>query len=112
MANVILEKGLCRISDLAKHFEVSHVTVHRIVARLQTEGLVETEPYRPVTLTSKGQAIADLSRQRHEIVYDFLRSIGVSAEMANVDAEGIEHHVSPETLLRMEYWIKRIQNPS
>jgi len=32
------------------------------------------------------------------VVLDFLISIGVSEETAEADAEGLEHHVSPETL--------------
>jgi DtxR family manganese transport transcriptional regulator len=105
VADIIHRQQTCRIADLAKHFAVSHVTVHRIIARLQAEGLVDTQPYRPVTLTDKGVAIAQQSRQRHEIVYQFLLAIGVSPDMAAIDAEGIEHHVSPQTLRKMEQWI-------
>ncbi len=105
IADILQVKDVCRINDLAKHFAVSHVTVHRIISRLQGEGLVETEPYRPVTLTSQGKLIAELSRKRHEIVYQFLLTIGVTPEMAAIDTEGIEHHVSPETLDKMELWI-------
>jgi DtxR family transcriptional regulator, manganese transport regulator len=105
VADIIRKQPTCRIADLAKHFAVSHVTVHRIIARLQAEGLVETQPYRPVTLTAKGEEIALLSRQRHEIVFQFLLAIGVSPDMAAIDAEGIEHHVSPQTLRQMEKWI-------
>ena len=46
----------CRIVDLAKYFGVSHVTVNRMVGRLQNEGLVSTEPYKPVRLTAKRQS--------------------------------------------------------
>ena len=43
-------------------------------------------------------ALAEASRQRHKIVRDFLVSIGVPEAIAEEDAEGVEHHVSPETL--------------
>jgi DtxR family manganese transport transcriptional regulator len=98
-------KADCRISDLAKYFGVSHVTVHRIIARLQGEGLVDTQPYRPVVLTRRGAEVAARSQKRHEIVYRFLLSLGVSTEIAIQDAEGIEHHVSPQTLQKMEAWM-------
>jgi DtxR family manganese transport transcriptional regulator len=92
------ENGECRGADLARLFEVSHVTVTKTIARLKEEGLVETRPYGPISLTSRGRRLARESQQRHDLVLDFLLSIGVSEETARIDAEGIEHHVSQETL--------------
>jgi DtxR family manganese transport transcriptional regulator len=68
------------------------------VQRLERDGLVSTEPYKPVELTTAGQRMAKECKERHEIVYEFLRTIGVDQAAAEVDAEGIEHHVSPATL--------------
>ena len=67
-------------------------------AASQRDGLVHSEPYRSIFLTSEGRDLADHCRRRHLIVYRFLRSLGVGEEVARVDAEGIEHHVSDETL--------------
>lgn len=105
VATILQEKGTCRVVDLARHFGVSHVTVTRIVSRLQDEGLVVTEAYRPISLTAKGGRLAKRSRERHEIVYQFLLAIGVDAETAATDAEGIEHHVSPATLERFTAFV-------
>ena len=102
VAEIIDVQGSCRGVDLARRFAVSHVTVNRIVARLQNEGLLATEPYRPILLTPRGEALAAKSRQRHEIVHRFLLAIGVDEATATVDAEGIEHHVSPQTLERFQ----------
>ena len=102
VAEIQAERMTCRLVDLAEYFAVSHVTSSRIVARLQKEGLLSTEPYRPITLTSKGKRLAARCRQRHEIVYRFLLSIGIDQRTAAIDAEGIEHHVSPKTLRRFE----------
>lgn len=100
IAEVLREKPVCRIADLARQFSVSHVTVHRIVERLRTAGLVDTEPYKPLRLTAAGRRLAARCRRRHEIVYRFLRSLGIDKQTAAIDAEGIEHHVSPSTLER------------
>ena len=108
VADILDEKGVCRSSDLAKKFDVSHVTVHRIVARLHHEGWLETEPYRPIELTAKGKRLARKSRQRHEVVYQFLLAIGVDPKVAAIDAEGIEHHVSQVTLDRFEKAMKQL----
>lgn len=102
VADALDADGACRIVDLAKRFGVSHVTVTRIVTRLQDQGLVKTEPYRPIELTAKGRRLAVRCRRRHEIVEKFLLAIGVDPATAAVDAEGIEHHVSPATLARFE----------
>ena len=98
IAEVLVDKTTCRIADLAKRFAVSHVTVHRIVERLQTEGLVLTEPYQPIALTAAGKRLAARCRERHQVVVQFLVAIGLDAKTAAVDAEGIEHHVSPKTI--------------
>ncbi|MEM9560551.1 MAG: manganese-binding transcriptional regulator MntR [Planctomycetota bacterium] len=100
IAEVIDGRGACRVTDLADRFGVSHVTVVRTVQRLSDEGLVETEPYRPVGLTARGRRLARHCRDRHDVVYRFLLSLGIDEQTAGVDAEGIEHHVSPATLER------------
>lgn len=102
IADILKEQETCRIADLAKRFSVSHVTVHRIVQRLEDQGLVETEPYQPLTLTPRGRRLAARCKQRHETVYHFLLAIGVDPATAANDAEGIEHHVSAATLRRFQ----------
>ena len=105
IAEIVKLEGRCRVVDLAKRFAVSHVTVTKIIARLESEGLVETERYRPIKLTAVGNALAASSRQRHDIVLRFLIAIGVDQNTASLDAEGIEHHVSPKTLAKMKHFI-------
>lgn len=107
IAEIIQERSKCRVVDLASRFAVSHVTVSRILGRLVTLGLVETEPYQPVRLTDLGLALASQSQQRHQTVYEFLLALGVSPKTAAIDTEGIEHHVSPETLKRFQEFTRR-----
>lgn len=87
-----------RVSNLARTFSLSHVTVSRVVGRLRREGYVRSEPAAPIELTAKGRRLADASRARHEAVLAFLLALGVDERTARLDAEGIEHHVSPATL--------------
>lgn len=102
IADLIAEQGEARAVDLAERFGVSHATVNKTLARLQREGLVQTRPYRSIFLTDAGAEVAERSRRRHEIVLSFLHAIGVPVEAAAIDAEGIEHHVSEETLAVFE----------
>ncbi len=106
IAETIEASGACRNADLARLFAVSHVTINKTIGRLQKEGLVETEPYGPVTLTAAGEKLAEESRKRHAIVLKFLLSLGISRPVAEVDSEGIEHHVSAETLRAFQRHIK------
>lgn len=107
IADFIEEKGSCRAVDLAAQFRVSHVTVNRTVGRLQRDGFVTTEPYAPIELTAAGRKLAKVSRERHEIVYQFLLALGVGEAAATIDSEGIEHHVSAETLQAMREFTRQ-----
>ena len=107
--DIVQGQGTCRVVDLAKRFGVTHVTVSRTTQRLVRDGLAETEPYGPITLTEQGRKLASASRLRHKIVLNFLQTLGVSDAVAEVDSEGIEHHCSDETLLRMKQFMATAQ---
>jgi len=107
ISDIVHRQGECRVKDLAEHMGVSHVTVSRITARLLEAEYVETEPYRPIRLTARGERLAAESRRRHEIVFRFLLALGVPEPDAGADAEGIEHHVGEATLERMAAFIGR-----
>jgi DtxR family transcriptional regulator, manganese transport regulator len=98
IAELIDTTGEARVIDLARRLGVTHVTVSRTLQRLRREGLVTSLPYRSIFLTAAGTRLSEESRHRHEIVVEFLQSLGVPAAVAHSDAEGIEHHVSRETL--------------
>ena len=98
IAELSASVGEARAVDLARRLGVSHVTVIRTIGRLQRDGYVSTQPYRSIFLTAKGAQLAEESRRRHSLVVEFLKSLGVSERAAQTDAEGLEHHVSPETL--------------
>jgi DtxR family manganese transport transcriptional regulator len=104
---LIRETGEARAVDLAERIGVSHVTVSKMVQRLQREGLVTAQRYRSIFLTEKGSEVAAASRARHDLVVEFLTAIGVSLDLANIDAEGIEHHVSEETLTAMRRFLAK-----
>ena len=101
VASLIEERGEARAVDLADRFGVSQVTVSKTIKRLVREGYLRSEPYRSIFLTDEGRKLAEHSRERHRIVLDFLRMIGVPEASAQQDVEGIEHHVSKDTLEAM-----------
>lgn len=107
IADLAASVGEARLVDLAHRLGVTHVTVNRTLNRLQRAGYVKTEPYRAIFLTRAGRKLAADSKCRHEIVVMFLRSLGISARVAEIDAEGIEHHVSAETLSALKRALAR-----
>jgi DtxR family transcriptional regulator, manganese transport regulator len=90
--------GEARQVDIAERLGVAQPTVAKMLKRLTEDGLVSQQPYRGVFLTPRGQSLAAEARERHHAVQEFLVALGVSPETARRDAEGIEHHVSAETL--------------
>lgn len=98
IADLIDVTGEARAVDLAERLGVTNATVNNTVNRLIREGLVERARYRSIFLTEAGRRLAEHSRARHLVVRDFLLKLGVDAETAETDAEGIEHHISATTL--------------
>ena len=98
IADLLTNVGEARPTDIARRFGVSHATAIKTVSRLKRAGLATARPYRGIFLTKQGQALAARVRVRHRLVVDVLRAVGVPAESAEADAEGIEHYVSEVTL--------------
>mgnify|MGYP002777459384 CR=1 FL=1 len=90
-----------RVVDLARRLGVSHVTVVRALAGMRRIGLVTAPKGGGIALSPAGRRLAAAARRRHRIVLDLLIGLGVPPRVAEVDAEGIEHHVSPVTLRAM-----------
>jgi DtxR family manganese transport transcriptional regulator len=107
IADLAAVRGEARVVDLARRLGVTHVTVNRTLARLQAAGYVSTQPYRAIFLTEPGRTLATECKRRHETVVAFLLSLGIPERAAELDAEGIEHHVSPETLAAFEKALKK-----
>jgi DtxR family manganese transport transcriptional regulator len=111
IAELIARTGAARVTDLARRLGVTHVTVNRTIQRLRRDGLVTALPYRSIFLTDSGRRLSDESRRRHEIVSEFLKSLGVPDAIALADAEGMEHHVSQESLAAFVQHLARRRRP-
>ncbi len=98
IADLLAAGGEARPTDIARRLGVSHATAIKAIARLKREGLATAKPYRGVFLTHSGESMAERVRLRHRLVVDLLIAVGVPADAAEQDAEGMEHHVSDITL--------------
>jgi DtxR family transcriptional regulator, manganese transport regulator len=115
-AEMVLELGsegetTVRPADLARSLGVTHVTVLRALDRLVRDGIITRDEPQGIQLSPAGRKLAETSRARHHLVVSFLEHLGVPTEVAAIDAEGIEHHVSGITLERMAAYVKKVPKP-
>jgi Mn-dependent DtxR family transcriptional regulator len=99
---LIESKGYARVSDIAALLELTRPTVSIMVQRLSRDGYLTYEKYRGLTLTPRGAEVARRIRTRHVLLTEFLGMLGLDRTVVSRDVEGIEHHVSPETLEKLE----------
>lgn len=107
---LIQHKGYATTVDISNYLNVSSPSVTKMLQRLNESGHINYEKYRGISLTESGMAVAENIHQRHGVLADFLKMIGVEDETANNDAEGIEHHLHPETLKKLEEFIKLVKS--
>ena len=108
-SDLLADGGEARQVDIATRLGVAQPTVAKMLRRLARDGWVVQRPYRGVFLTPEGEALAHASRQRHQTVERFLLALGVDPDTARRDAEGIEHHVSEQTLALFEAFVRKAE---
>jgi Mn-dependent DtxR family transcriptional regulator len=106
---LIQYKGYATTIDISEYLNVSSPSVTKMVQKLNESGHLNYEKYRGIRLTDKGTLVAKSIRERHGLLAEFLKIIGVDEDTANKDAEGIEHHLQPKTLGKLENFIKDIK---
>ncbi|NKE46573.1 manganese-binding transcriptional regulator MntR [Roseomonas frigidaquae] len=105
IADLLERDAEARPTDIARRLGVTHATAIKTIGRLKRDGLAHSKPYRGVFLTEAGHELARRVRARHQTVVAFLAALGVPADIAEADAEGIEHHVSDATLAAFERFL-------
>lgn len=100
--HLIQDKGYATTSDISVALEVTPPTVSHMIRRLADRGYLEYQKYHGMTLTESGDRMAKSVIRRHQVIAEFLSMLGVDDQTAYEDTEGIEHHVQPTTLRRVE----------
>ena len=106
---LIQEKGYATTVDISSYLNVSSPSVTKMMQKLDETGYLKYEKYRGIRLTNEGIRIARNIRNRHGLLAEFFMIIGVDEETANNDAEGIEHHLHPETMRKLEEFINELK---
>lgn len=95
---LIEEKGYARVVDIASSLKVRQASVTSMVQKLGDLGFLNYEKYRGLILTDEGRDVAQRIKRRHETLARFFSLLEVKEETQRKDIEGIEHHLSSETL--------------
>jgi Mn-dependent DtxR family transcriptional regulator len=107
---LITRKGYATTVDISDYLNVSSPSVTKMLQRLNESGHINYEKYRGISLTESGTAVAKNIHDRHGVLAEFFKIIGVNEDTANRDAEGIEHHLHPETLKKLEEFIRLVKS--
>ncbi|CAH0118577.1 MULTISPECIES: transcriptional regulator MntR [unclassified Paenibacillus] len=99
---LIDEKGYARVSDIAEGLEVHPSSVTKMIQKLDKDNYLIYEKYRGLVLTNKGKKMGKRLMERHTLLEDFLEIIGVQEENIYKDVEGIEHHLSWDSITCIE----------
>lgn len=103
---LVMFKGYVTSTDISTYLNVSMPSVTKMMRRLDREGYLDYERYRGVRLTKHGMSVAKAIHRRHTVLSQFLEMLGVSKEIANSDAEGIEHHLHAITVNKLAEFVK------
>ena len=95
---LIEEKGYARVVDIASSLQVKQASVTSMVQKLGELGYLNYVKYRGLVLTEKGKSVACSIQKRHETLSRFFSLFGLDPDTQKQDIEGIEHHLSPETV--------------
>src|SRR5271167_4857529 len=107
--DLINTKGYARVVDIAQGLKISQASVTNMVQRLDAEGLLKYEKYRGLALTTAGEKLARNITDRHHLLTDFLKLLGIDDQVIYHDVEGMEHHISPPTLKAIEVLTSHLQ---
>jgi Mn-dependent DtxR family transcriptional regulator len=98
---LIRQKGYATTTDISNYLNVTSPSVTKMIKKLDECRYLDYEKYRGIRLTEDGIAVAKSMHERHSLLTEFFKMIGVDEETANRDVEGIEHHLHPETLKKL-----------
>lgn len=101
-----LKRSIVRAIDVGEHMGYSKPSVSRAMGILKKEELISIDKNGHITLTEKGLDVARGMYERHTIISQLLRALGVSEDIATEDACRIEHCISDESFEAIKRFIE------
>lgn len=105
---LIKKKGYATQVDISESLNVASPSVTSMLQRLDESKYLKYEKYRGISLTQEGIDLAETIREKHTLLCEFFKMIGVEEDIANIDAEGIEHHLHPQTLKKLREFVRKL----
>lgn len=96
-----------RAIDIVHSTGYTKPSVSRAMGLLKQRGHIEVDGSGYIDLTEAGKALASKILERHRVISDFLKQIGVSEEVAADDACKMEHIISDETFDKMKAFLSK-----
>lgn len=107
---LVRQNGFATATDISDSLNVSLPSVSKMMRKLDKVGYVDHEKYRGVHLTAHGVAVARSIQDRHDLLMEFFRILGIDQETASIDVEGIEHHLQPQTIKKLHEFVTMLKN--
>ena len=100
--DLVRRDGFARVRDIASRTHVSKSSVTAALRQLCLSGLVHHDPYEVVTLTDRGETLAEELRRKHNTLRGFLEQVlNIDGETADANACRMEHVVDDQVLRRL-----------
>ncbi len=108
ISNLIGRNGYASVSDVADELDLIRPSVSIMIKRLADLGYLRREAYRGFMLTAKGEEVANSIQERHQVLTELFRLMGLNPEEFYADIEGIEHHISDAALPAFRKLVKHL----
>ena len=106
--HLVAEERVARVRDIAARMNVQMPSVTGALHSLAAKELVNYDPYRYITLTPRGEALARQVVRRHEVLTRFLEEcLGLDRGTAERNACHMEHAIEPVVLQRLVQFVER-----
>ena len=96
ISRLVEKKKILTTTNISKELRVSPASVSEMLKRLSREGYIIHEPYRQISLTSKGKNVGIKTLRKHRVIEKFLLGLGLSERKIHKEACKLEHYVSDE----------------
>lgn len=101
--------GMVRSIDIVNELHYKKPSVSVAMKKLRENGYILTDADGYITLTEKGQEVADRIYERHQVLTSLLTTLGVDEETAAADACKIEHNLSQQTFDCLKAHLKTLK---
>lgn len=102
ISNLVSQNGYASGADVAEALDLMRPSVSLMIKRLAGLGYLERKRYRGFVLTPLGQKVAESIKERHAVLVEIFRHLGLDPDKFHADIEGLEHHISEAALPRFK----------